>query len=456
MNKKLLLSLLTLFALCSFLGCTIPTDLITTVPREESIEPGAESITLWTNDFEDWNNALNLSQKMDFNDILNDGIQVNQVFIEVDSFEETIRSARETETVPDIYMISYGNLYKEIQNGYISDLTSLFPAEEWADLYDSAKTGVMYNGKYYGYPILMEPSTLLFYRKDLLQQYAGTTEIPSTWNEFVALCATIRAGITASSTRGVYAFDVPKGVALAWGSWGTQTAATGGLAITEDWSASRLQNSGYTDLANLWQTLYTNRYVPLSSGDYSEIINDLCLGKLVMATAGSWSIATIATLYPELINNIGVSAMPTFDGNENVATATNGGWVYVISSTCKNPVAAAKVIQFLVGGDGTKSLEYLQAAFFSKSSPRVSVQTQLLNLVQNQTVIPAEWISEVTAVASKAPMEPIYAWDISVAVASLLENAALGNDISSEISKANTAVQTLISSNNLANHNPRG
>jgi multiple sugar transport system substrate-binding protein len=175
-----------------------------------------------------------------------------------------------------------------------------------------------------------------------------------------------------------------------------------------------------------------------------------------MTTAGSWSIATIASLYPELIEDIGVAAMPTFDGNAEVATATNGGWVYVISSSCTNPEAAAKVIQFLVGGEGAKSLEYLQAAYYSKSSPRISVQTQLLGLAQSQTLIPAEWISVVTSVAEKAPMEPIYSWDISVAVAALLENAALGNDISDEIAETHASIQALIASNDLAHNNPRG
>jgi multiple sugar transport system substrate-binding protein len=452
--KKLII--FTLFSFCAFVlfGCTPPADLTTNL-REERFETDATEITMWVNDFEDWNNELNFSQRIDFNDNVSDGIQLKQVLIDVDSFDDLIRSSRETNKVPDIYMVSYGNLYKEVKNGYAADLSTLFSDAEWEDLFDSAMSGVTFEDKQYAYPILLEPSTMLFYRKDLLLRYGGVTEIPTNWADFVTLCATITAAIKTEETRGLYAFDVPKGVALGWGSWGFQIAATDGLAITDDWTTSRLTNAGYTQLGQLWQTLYTNRYVPLSSGNYTEIINDLCLSKLVMTTAGSWSIATIVKEYPDMVSQIGVAAMPTFDGTYTGATATNGGWVYVISSTCENKEQAAQVIEYLVAGESGKSLEYFQGANYSKSSPRQSIQALIVSESQTQSIVPVEWISVLSDVASKAPMEPIYSWDISIAVSSLLENCALGNDLATEIQTAHQSVINLISTNDLANKNPR-
>ncbi|MDD3124174.1 MAG: extracellular solute-binding protein, partial [Candidatus Izemoplasmatales bacterium] len=315
--------------------------------------------------------------------------------------------------------------------------------------------GVQYNGKYYAYPSLLEPSTMLFYRNDLLETYGGVSEVPTNWTDFVSLLETIKTNITNASVKGLYPFDVPKGIALGWGSWGLQMSSTGGLALTDDWTTSRVTNAGYTQLASLWQTLYADRLVPLSSGVYTEIINDLCLGKLVMTTAGSWSIATVLNEYPDLVDQIGISAMPTFDGNQNQATATNGGWVYVISSECQNKELAAEVIKFLVAGDIEMPLEYFKGASYSKAAPRISVAAAIQAELLTQDTVPSEWISVVSSVASYAPMEPIYPWDVSVAVSSMLENVALGNDIASEIALANTTIINLIQSNNLPNNNPR-
>ncbi len=452
--KRFLLLLNVSVLVFAFLGCAPPAD-ITTNQREESIEEDATEVTMWTMDFEEWNNQININQRFDFNDILDDGIQLDQILIEMNSFEDMIRSARETGGVPDIYMVSYGNIYKEVQNGNIIDLTSYLDDSIWSDLTPTAIDGVTYDNKHYAFPILFEPSTLLFYRKDLLLEYAGTDQVPTNWDDFLTLLETVKTGIDDSGIRGIYPFDIPKGVALGWGTWGIQTNATNGLAVDEDWTTSRIMESGYSDLAELWASLYSNSYVPLSSGDYTEVINDLCMDKLVMTTAGSWSIATIIKEYPELVENIGVMQMPTFADSENNVTATNGGWTYVISSQSQNVEAAVEVIKYLVAEDTAKTLEYFEAANYSKTSPRLSVQILIEDLLDTQTLVPSEWVEVVYEVSNNAILEPIYAWDISIAVSVLLENAALGDNIPSELLEANQSIIDIIQEQNLANNNPR-
>lgn len=454
MKKFILLAIVSVLAL-SIIGCEPPSD-ITTNLREEYVEQGATDVTLWTMDFEEWNNQINIKQRLDFNDIQDDGVQLNQVLIEMNSFEDMIRSARETGGVPDIYMVSYGNVYKEVQNGNIIDMTSYFEQSIWDDLTQTAKDGVSYDEAFYAFPILFEPSTLLFYRKDLLQQYAGTDTVPTNWADFLTLLETVKTGITDSGVRGIYPFDVPKGVALGWGTWGLQASATGGLAITEDWTESRLENSGFRDLADLWSTFYEGGLVPLSSGDYTEVINDLCMDKLVMATAGSWSIATIIKQFPELVDSIGVAPMPTFDGSQDGATATNGGWTYVISSQCQNVEAAAEVIKYLVAENTEKTMEYFEVANYSKTSPRISIQNLIESQLDTQSTVPSEWVEVVYGVSNNAILEPIYAWDISITVSSMLENAALGNNIDTELAEAHQSILDLIEEQNIANNNPRG
>ena len=459
--KRLFLALIIVLSAISLTGCEPPDDIkeIVENKREEYFEEGATTINMWCADFEEWQNQLNIDQRKDFNDIKDDGIQLSQTFIQQTDIDDRLRGARETNSTPDIYMISIGNLYKEVKNGYVMDISSYI--DTWDDLVPSASEAVSYKGGKYGYPICLEPSTLVFYRKDLLQQYGNTTEIPARWDEFLELCGTVRSNIKKNNVKGVYTFDVPKGVACAWGTWGMQVAATGGLAITDDWTESRLLTDGkegYLQLGQLWSDLYGNGYVPLASGaGYSEIISELCSGKLVMTTAGSWSVSEIVNAYPELVDKIGIAVMPTFDGNQDVTTATNGGWVYVISKTCKNPEKAAEVLKFLVAGeDTTKTEEYFAKAYYSKSSPRKSVQAKIEASLSTQNTVPAEWVSTINSVSEKACLEPIYSWDISVAVEGFLEECAAGEDMETSLKKADEAIKKIIKNEGLANNNPRG
>ncbi len=454
MRKSYILPIILLTSTFSLLSCEPPSDIVID-DKIEKFEDGATEIKMWMMDFEEWENRINIYQRKLFNDNLSDGIQLSQTYIDSNSFDDLIRGAYESNSVPDIYTVSYGNLYKEINAGRAIDITNYFSEDVWNDLTDTAKEGVCYDDKYYGFPIVMEPSTLVAYRKDLLQTYGNTTSIPTTWDDFLELCSTIKTNLTVEGKRNVYPFGVPTGVACAWGTWGMQYAATGGLAITDDWTTSRIMEPGYAKLAEVWQQLYGNGYVPLSSGDYTESIFDVCDGKAIMTTCGSWSISTIANQYPEMIDNIGFAVMPTFDGNQDTVTATNGGWVYVISSECENVEMAAEVIKFLTAEDTAQTVDYFTRAYYSKVSPRKSVQAILDVEMSKETTIPNEWYETVNYVASRAVLEPIYSWDISVSVEGLLEEAAMGENIDDVVAECHKEVQDIIVRDNLANNNPR-
>ena len=175
-----------------------------------------------------------------------------------------------------------------------------------------------------------------------------------------------------------------------------------------------------------------------------------------MTTAGSWSVSEIINTYPELKDKIGIAVMPTFDGNQNVTTATNGGWVYVVSSRCQNVEKAIQAIKYLVAGNDTAPQEeYYRYAYYSKASPRASVQAKIEQTLQTQTDVPREWVQVINEVTSKGILEPIYDWDISVAIEGYLENCAMGEDIEASLRTANQEIERIIASNKLAGTNPR-
>ena len=452
--KRRKLYLLSFCAISCLFSCKPPSDIIID-DEKEFVEENATHIKMWMMDFEEWENQINISQRKAFNKIKDDGIQLDQTYINKNDFDDLIRSSYEAKNVPDIYMVSYGNLYKEVQAGRAIDLSSYLDNKVWDDLKDTAKEAITYNNKYYGFPIVMEPSTIVAYNKKLLKQYGNKDNVPTKWSDFLDLCKNIKTNLRKDNKKNIYPFGVPTGVACAWGTWGMQHSATGGLAITEDWSTSRIKEQGYKDLANLWKDLYSNGYVPLSSGEYTESVFDVCDGKAVMTTCGSWSISTVLNQYKDQKDDIGFAIMPTFDGNQDKVTATNGGWAYVISSECKNVDKAIEVIKFLTAENEEQTVDYFTRAFYSKASPRKSIQTILDKKKNEQNEVPSSWIDVISGVSNKAILEPIYDWNISVAVEGLLEEAAMGKDIDSSIDKCDKAVTKIINDNSLSGKNPR-
>ena len=89
-NKTLLIVIST-----TFVSCAPPPDII--IPtRTEKVEENATQINMWMMDFEEWENQININQRMDFNDNLTDGIQIKQQYIDTNAFDDMIRSAYES------------------------------------------------------------------------------------------------------------------------------------------------------------------------------------------------------------------------------------------------------------------------------------------------------------------------------------------------------------------------
>ena len=76
--------------------------------------------------------------------------------------------------------------------------------------------------------------------------------------------------------------------------------------------------------------------------------------------------------------------------------------------------------------------------------------------LSTQNVVPAEWVSVINSVSEKACLEPIYSWDISVAIEGFLEECAAGDDMNDALNKAHEAIVKIIKNEGLANKNPRG
>ena len=389
------------------------------------VEEGATEVVVYFQDFEAWENEQRKKMIDKFNSNLNDGIQLVARFFQDEAYTDVLASARENGTAPDIFMCSYGNLYGTVVAGdYAAPLNGLVKQEYLDDIKDNVKSMVTFGDNIYAFPQLTEASAMLFYRKDYFAK-AGVTEAPKSWEDLLNVCQKVKGQLG----KGQYTLGLPILAGLGWATYGLQYNAAGSVALSDDWTQCLVDNDGYRALAGLWYDLYKGGYVPagsMTARGYNDIIEALCMDKLAMTFAGSWSIGTIMDSYPDMKDLIGVAPLPTLSGKSGEVTASNGGWTFCISSTSKNKELAAKVIEWFFAEDTARAADYFEVASYSKSPTLKSVQAYI------DTHVPAElkdWLDVVSSVTSIAIPEPTYSWEISTAVSGMLENCALNTNV---------------------------
>lgn len=385
-----------------------------------TVEEGATVVTLYAQSFEQWSNDYLQKRVDEFNQIMDDGIQLEVKFFTDSAYNDAITVARENGSGLDLYMISYGNLWSEVENGRCVALDELLEQSCFDDLKDAAKNLVVYDGKHYAYPTLIEASALLFYRKDMLEA-AGVTEVPTTWEELYAACDKLKENLNPAQ----YALGLPTGQALGWATWGMEYNTTGGLVLDDTWQNVQVDNEGWKELAEFFYTCYRNGYTPtqqLTSKGYNDIIEALCQNKLAMTIAGSWSVAEIMNTYPTMAENIGVAELPTFDGNRGGITATNGGWAYAIDSGSQHKEEAAAVINWMFCESAERTAGFFEAAHYSKTAVNKSVQNYIDT---HDKEVNEEWIEVITAVSNTAQPEPLFSWDVTVAVMKMFDTVSI-------------------------------
>ena len=122
-------------------------------------------------------------------------------------------------------------------------LNDLMDSAAFDDLYDNMKDFVAVNGQYYAYPKLVEPSAVMFYRKDMFEAAGLDPNLPpTTWTELLETAQKL-------TKKGVFGLSIAQTAPdLGWSSWGLQYNAAGHLAVTEDWSKADVNNNGYKAL----------------------------------------------------------------------------------------------------------------------------------------------------------------------------------------------------------------
>ncbi|MDR1904538.1 MAG: extracellular solute-binding protein [Treponema sp.] len=280
----------------------------------------------------------------------NPGVKVNQNVIANDSYKQKLAVAMASGILPDIYFSwSGGPMYEYVKSNNIIDLTPYMDAGNYKDKFlDAAIAQATYNGKIYGVPIQNVSVCSVFYNKDIFARY--NLSIPTTLTELEAVCDTLLA-------NRIKPFSLAN--KTQWtGSMYFMFLATryGG---TEPFIKAVDGSGTFEDPAFIYAGKKIQEWV--GKGYFNEGFNgldeDSGQGRMLlynedaaMHIMGSWFVSSAYSESPEFAQKLGIFKFPRIEegaGNPDTVIGTVGDNFYHVSSTCKNPDAAFKMITYL-------------------------------------------------------------------------------------------------------------
>jgi multiple sugar transport system substrate-binding protein len=401
-------------------------------------------IDFWANKFEEttdkwfqkWVDEFNKSQ---------DGIQVKLTIVPGDAWEQKMKAAQAAGKAPQVYTMNYGGIAPAASNGQIMAMDEYTDSGIWADLYPNIEEFVTVQGKHYAYPKLVEPSAVLYYRKDFFQE-AGLdpNKPPVTWDELIAY----GKKLTKDGRYGLHIAN--NAVEYSWTTWGLQMNS-GHRAISDDWSKATLDES-YKDIIAFYKRIYDEKVAPVQALAGYPDMADFGQSKVAMAVNGSWGIGQLRNDFKDILPNVGVAPMPTADGDSTKPSASLGGWTLVMDGKAKNPKEAGEFISWLLAGNPEIMIDFFKTSQFSKFPARKSVDDALNQDPEAQTDEVRKLIAE--KIVPYSVGEPTYPWDISFAFGSAIERAVQGQDPQAALEQAEKEINEFIQKQDLPSKNP--
>lgn len=414
----------------------------TTAPggTEGTVAEGVTEVTFWQQQFTDEENAWYEGVVAAYNDS-QDEVQVSHEIVPADAWEQRLTAAQAAGNAPDIRTVFYGSIAEQATTGQILPLSDSISAEAWDDVQPNVRELVTVDGAEYAYPLLVEPSAVLYYRTDLFEA-AGLEGPPTSWEQLIEYANQLTTG----DVFGVRLAQVSTD--MAWSTWGYQYNVAGHLPINEDWSEPAATDE-YVPLLQAFQDLFAAGALPPGDGVGYADASTFGDGQYAMMANGSWAASQLLADYPDLVPNVAVAAMPTFSGEPEETTATLGGWTWAVDGQSNAPDESAAFIEWALGGDPANVMSFFETTVFSKVTARTSVAEEIASMPDADSVNP--WNATIQeAVVPFAQAEPRYPFAISLAMGEAIEAAMQGTPVDQALEEASTKIATEIENSQLA------
>jgi multiple sugar transport system substrate-binding protein len=202
---------------------------------DDDIPEGAVVVDFWQNSFQDVENDWYTAAVDEYN-ASQDEVFIKLTQVPGDAWEQRLTAAQAAGNAPDMYTMNYGGVLAAAQNSQLAPMSDYVDDEVWSDIQESVLGSVTMDGTHYAFPMLVEPSAVLWYRTDLFDA-AGIDGPPTTWDELEDYAAQL-------TTDGVYGFGAAQ-VAPDMG-WSTCRSPTTGARRRSATSTRRCCRPGRT------------------------------------------------------------------------------------------------------------------------------------------------------------------------------------------------------------------
>ncbi|WP_102193410.1 ABC transporter substrate-binding protein [Microbacterium aurantiacum] len=413
-------------------------------------EDGKTTVQFWHRTFTPVENEWYENIVKKFNES-QDEIKVVDTEVPADAWDQKMKAAQAAGKAPDVYTHP-GSIQDAVNAGQLHELNGIVPEDALAEIIDSALPVSAVGDTYYAYPLLLEPQTVLFWNKELLDA-AGVDsgKAPATWDDLLAACAKIQPTLA----DGQYCISPAQdAVTFAWSSVGQQYNFAGHTALSSDWTAPDIDDAGYRDMMTMYKELWDKGYMPKQPLAAYVEGKDFGEQKVAFKVSGSWMMSEIGSDYPDLLGKTGIGAFPSARGADDRTATTLGNFKWVVDAKSKNAEAAGEFLAWAIAGDPENLVPFFVDTQFTKVPVRQSVQDAVAG---SDEAADAPWSSVIVDdIAPTAIPEPTYPWDISLAVGTALESVMKGSASPDDaIKTANAAIQTVIERDGLPDKAPK-
>lgn len=226
-----------------------------------------------------------------------------------------------------------------------------------------------YDGKLYGITTGNSTSGIVYNKKAFAD--AGITELPKTWDEFLAACEKLKQnGVIPLSSNfkdkwplGNWVYDLPRVIE------NNKNFPNERLNMEAPFS----MDNGYGKAMSLLRTLAEKGYLEkdINSTNWEQSKKDVANGKMGMYFLGNWVINQVIGVGAES-DNIGFFPLP-FDNSGEIRAGLNPDFFYAVSKDSKNLKAAKAFLTWMLEDSGYEDF----AGFISPLEGRESKLTQL-------------------------------------------------------------------------------
>jgi multiple sugar transport system substrate-binding protein len=207
------------------------------------------------------------------------------------------------------------------------------------------------------------------YREDILTE-AGLTESPATWDEFAEAAATVK------NTTGSYITDLPPNdagvfIALLWQAGVKPFSYSGGEEVGIDLDSDRAK-----EVATYWEALIKDDLVAVDPNFTDSWYQGLSNGKYAGWLTAAWGPVFLQGTAGDTAGLWRAAPLPQYEAGEEVSSNLGGSANGVLASS-ENPIAAAKLAEFLNTDQASTALFNSQQSLFPAYTPLLEDETFL-------------------------------------------------------------------------------